>query len=170
MRVCSSKGLTPGSATPWLSAAFYESILIYLRDRGNQGAPLGEVFVRAAYHWKHSGGEDTVRFPDVSYIDHDRLAKTDPDSYIQGAPALAIEVVSPSDTAQELARKIAQYLEAGAAIVWVAYPETREVHVFYPRPGNPSEREARILTEGETLTAPDLLPGWEGIPLRQLFE
>ncbi|SPE38149.1 conserved hypothetical protein [Candidatus Sulfopaludibacter sp. SbA6] len=149
---------------------FYDAIMVYLLDRSSQGTPLGDVFSETAYHLKHSGGEDTVRVPDVSYMDYNRAAKADPDSYIQGAPALAVEVVSPSDTAQQLARKVAQYLAAGAALVWVAYPESREVHVFYPRPGNPSEREARILTESETLTAPDLLPGWEGIPLRQLFE
>ncbi|SPF54838.1 conserved hypothetical protein [Candidatus Sulfopaludibacter sp. SbA4] len=148
----------------------YDSILLYLLDRKDRGAPLGDVFIGVACHWRQSGGEDTVRAPDVSFIDADRIAKTDPDSYIEGAPTLAIEVVSPSDTAQQLARKVAQYLAAGAALVWVAHPETREVHVFYPRPGHPSEREVRILTEGETLTAPDLFPGWEGILVRQLFE
>jgi len=149
---------------------FYDAINPYVQGRTIEGSPIGEVFSETAYHWTHSDGEDTVRAPDVSYIDYDRATKADPDGYFEGAPVLAIEVVSPSDTVQQLARKVAQYLVAGAALVWVAHPETREVHVFYPRPGHPSEREARILTEHETLTAPDLFPGWEGILVRQLFE
>jgi Uma2 family endonuclease len=54
----------------------------------------------------------------------------DLDRRIVSAPALAVEVVSPADLAQELAHRVDQYLAAGVRVVWVVYPNTREVHVF----------------------------------------
>ena len=76
----------------------------------------------------------------------------DLDRRIQGAPALAVEVVSPTDLAQELTHKVDQYLAAGAHTVWVVYPKTTDVHTFQ-RGGVAAIRRA-----GENLDAPKLLP------------
>jgi Uma2 family endonuclease len=80
-----------------------------------------------------------------------------------GAPALAVEVVSPTDLPQELAHKVEQYLAAGARVVWVVYPNTREVVVF--RQGG----VASVLGPDDILEAPDLLPGF-AVKLALLFE
>jgi Uma2 family endonuclease len=80
------------------------------------------------------------------------MREIDLDRRIQGAPALAVEVVSPSDLAQDLARKVDQYLSAGAREVWVVYPNIREVHVS--REGG----EAFVLGPHDTLETPGLLP------------
>jgi len=58
------------------------------------------------------------------------MREIDPDRRIQGAPALAVEVVSPTDPAEDLHHRVEQYLAAGAGAVWVFYPGAREVHIF----------------------------------------
>jgi Uma2 family endonuclease len=79
-----------------------------------------------------------------------------------GAPDLAIEVASPGDTPPDLLRRVSQYLKAGSRVVWVVYPTAREVHVFE------ASGAVRVLRSGESLEAPELLPGFS-LPLDELF-
>jgi len=109
---------------------------------------LGRVFLETGYQLS----PETVRIPDVSFVLADRMREIDLDSRIQGAPALAIEVVSPTDLAEDLTQKVKQYLAAGSKAVWVFYPKTREVQVFRADGGSFFRREH------ETLEDPDLLP------------
>ena len=83
--------------------------------------------------------------------------------YIQGAPDIAVEVISPSDSASHLQKKVGEYLDAGSHAVWVVYPDTREVHVFGPTGA------VRVLKGADTLEIPDLLPGLS-IPLAAIFD
>src|SRR6266567_7554941 len=62
---------------------------------------LGRVAVENGYQLT----PDTVRIPDVSFILADRMRGIDLDRRIKGAPGLAIEVVSPTDLAEDLKRK-----------------------------------------------------------------
>jgi Uma2 family endonuclease len=119
---------------------------------------LGTVFLETEYQLS----PETVRAPDVSFVLVDRMREIDLDRRIQGAAALAIEVVSPSDLAQDLARKVDPYLAGGTQEVWVVYPSMREVHVF--REGG----VAQILGARETLKT-DLLPGF-AVKVAVLFE
>lgn len=120
---------------------------------------LGRVFLETGYQLS----PETARIPDVSFVPADRMREIDLDRRIPGAPALAVKVVSPTDLAQELAHKVDQYLAAGVRLVWIVYPNTREVHAF--REGG----VASVLGPGDTLEAPDLLPGF-AVPVAQLFE
>jgi Uma2 family endonuclease len=120
---------------------------------------LGRVCVETGYQLS----PETVRIPDVSFVPARRLRDLDPDRRIHGAPALAVEVVSPTDLAQNLARKVEQYLAAGAHEVWVVYPLLREVHVF--RGGG----VASVLGPDDVLETPELSPGFS-VPVAQLFE
>jgi Uma2 family endonuclease len=119
---------------------------------------LGRVFVETGYQLT----PETVRIPDVSSVPADRMREIDLDKRIQGAPALAIEVISPTDLAEELRQKVEQYLAAGAKAVWVFYPKTREVQVF--RAGG----ESFVRREPETLEEPDVLPGFS-LDLKAVF-
>lgn len=96
---------------------------------------------------------DTVRGPDVAVVRRDRVPAGNASGFIRGAPDLAVEVVSPSNTAAELQEKVVEYHAAGARNVWVVYPATRTVIV------HDSARTATLLREDEPLTAGDLLPG-----------
>ena len=73
---------------------------------------------------------------------------------------LAIEIISPSETAADIAHKVGQYLRAGA-VVWVVYPKDRAVHVF-------ESKSARILEAEDLLEAPTLLPGFS-VRVSELF-
>ncbi|MBI3666324.1 MAG: Uma2 family endonuclease [Acidobacteria bacterium] len=99
-------------------------------------------------------GPETVRAPDVCLVRRSSYAAMEAvKGALLGFPDLAVEIVSPSDTAADMDRKIEQYLRAGAAAVWVFYPETR--HVMIRRRSG----ETRIVTSGQTLEEPELLPG-----------
>ena len=87
---------------------------------------LGTIFVEIEYEL----APGTVRIPDVSLVPAERMREIDLDRRIPGAPALAIEVVSPTDSAEDLNRRVDQYLAAGSKAVWVIYPKAREVHIF----------------------------------------
>jgi Uma2 family endonuclease len=71
---------------------------------------------------------DTVLGPDLAYVRTERLANAG-DSFLELAPDLAIEVISPSNTSTEIARKTTIYLAAGTIEVWVVRPKEREVTV-----------------------------------------
>jgi Uma2 family endonuclease len=120
---------------------------------------LGRVFTETGYQLS----PETVRIPDVSFVPAERMREIDLDRRIPGAPALAVEVVSPTDLAQDLAQKVDQYLAAGVRAVWVVYPNTSEVHVF--RGGGASS----VLGAADQLEAPDLLPGF-AVLVSRLFE
>jgi Uma2 family endonuclease len=96
--------------------------------------------------------------PDVSVVQRSRLSDA---RIFQGAPNLAIEVVSPSDTAKHLKRKVDAYLEGGAKSVWIVYPEARSVMVH-------SGDSVRELKGDQPLTDP-LLPGFS-TPVAAFFE
>jgi Uma2 family endonuclease len=120
---------------------------------------LGRVFAETGYQLT----PDTVRIPDVSFVPAGRMREIDLDRRIQGAPTLAMEVVSPSDLAEELTHKVEQYLAAGSKSVWVIYPKSREVHVFRPTGVTVLRNADAVLEEKE------ILPGFS-LPLSALFE
>jgi Uma2 family endonuclease len=119
---------------------------------------LGEVFLETGYQLT----PETVRIPDVSFVSVDEAREIDPDRRIQGAPALAIEVVSPTDLAEELTQKVKQYLAEGAKAVWVFYPKPREVQVFR------ADGAIFVRRESETLEEPEVLPGF-ALDLKSVF-
>ena len=96
----------------------------------------------------------TVRVPDVSLIATERLRAADEDGYIEGAPEVAIEVVSPSETAVGLNEKIGQFLAGGSWVVIAVYATARELHVY--RPG----ASTLLLRGADRLEIPEALPGW----------
>jgi Uma2 family endonuclease len=95
-----------------------------------------------------------TRAPDVSFVKADRLRKS-PRSFAQLAPDLMVEVKSPTDSLTQLRTKIDEFLSLGTRVGILIHPEQRWVEVR--RAGHPP----MTLQDGDLLTAPDLLPGWE---------
>lgn len=120
---------------------------------------LGRIFLETGYQLSL----ETVRIPDISFLPADRLRDMDLDKRIQGAPALAIEVVSPTDLAEELRQKVQQYLTAGTKAVWVFYPKSQEAQVFR------GDGVTYVRREHESIEEPDILPGFS-LELRTVFE
>jgi Uma2 family endonuclease len=113
--------------------------------------PAGEVFNPENLFLL---GPTTKPAPDISSL-RSGARQIDPNADIPGAPDLAVEVLSPNDTASAMRRKIRQYFAAGAQCVWIVYPETREVEVWR----QPSQPKG-LLQEAGVLEDPDLLPGF----------
>lgn len=107
---------------------------------------------------------DTVRAPDVFYLRAERVPATGlPEGFWQLAPDLAVEVVSPSESAQEVRGKVRDYLGAGTALVWVVYPRSQEVVVHTP------DGRAQTFGADDTLAGFELLPGFS-CAVSSLFE
>jgi Uma2 family endonuclease len=124
-----------------------------------QSEGLREVYQEAGYLLSYE--PPTIRQPDVSVLSKARIDATPEDSYFEGAPELAIEIVSPSDAADELEIKVRQYLNTGAKQVWVLYPKSQDLHVFQPD-------RFFVLKADEVLEGGDLLPGF-AVKVSELF-
>jgi Uma2 family endonuclease len=118
---------------------------------------LGLVFVETGFRLSR----DTVRGPDVSFVRAERASSLDLKKRFECAPDLAIEIISPSETAADIAHKVRQYLQAGST-VWLVYPDDRAVHVFE------TSKNARVLEGDDLLEAPNLLPGFS-VRVSELF-
>jgi Uma2 family endonuclease len=107
---------------------------------------------------------DLVLRPDALYFSKSRLPKL-PEKFTT-APDIAIEVLSPSNTHSEMEQKVEAYLKHGSVLVWIFYPEKREIRVHFMQADG--VRGVRSLTEADTLDAGEVLPGFSA-PVRNLF-
>jgi Uma2 family endonuclease len=105
-----------------------------------------------------------VRIPDVSFVCWERLpeGRLPAEPIPQLVPDLAIEVISQSNTDEEMTRKLHEYFQAGVRLVWYVYPESRSVRVYR----NPNE--VAELSGEDVLDGDEVLPGYR-LPLAQLF-
>jgi Uma2 family endonuclease len=98
---------------------------------------------------------DTVRAPDAAFVRADRIPDPRPIKFWEGAPDLAVEVLSPSDTAEEIESKMKEYFDAGSTEVIVISPKLRTVNVRRP------DGTAVTFGPGDTLTGLESVPGFE---------
>ncbi len=123
-----------------------------LRLWARQG-PGGQVGVELGFILAHN--PETIRGPDVFYVSTDRIPSDDKtNAFWTVAPDLAVEVISPSETADEIREKVRDFLGAGTPLVWVVYPRTREVVV------HTGDGLARTYGEDGVIEYPDVLPGF----------
>jgi Uma2 family endonuclease len=117
---------------------------------GNQ---LGRVSVGDPGHIL-SRDPDTVVGPDIAFIRTDRLPP-ERRGWLDLAPDLAVEVISPNDSFSEVMNKVERFLAAGARLVWLVDPLRRRV-LIHARDRAPIE-----LTERDTLDGEDVVPGFQ---------
>ena len=107
---------------------------------------------------------DTVREPDLAFISAEkRPLGVRNTGYIEVAPDLVVEIVSPSDRPADVVEKARMWLSYDAELVWVVYPDTRTVGVH--RPDAPEV----MLGEDDTLNGGAALPGFSCI-VRDIFD
>lgn len=125
---------------------------------------LGRALTEALFHLPAPIHRD--RRPDVAYVSYERWPKERSvprhDNAWDVVPNLTTEVVSPSDSAEELDDKIAEYFRAGVQLVWVVYPAASKIHVYA------SLTRITVLTMGDTLEGGSVVPGF-CMPLADLF-
>jgi len=111
---------------------------------------LGEMLVATGFQL----APDMLRGADVAFVRREKWAVVEhQEKYVPFAPDLAVEVVSPNDSALEVLNKVEEYLAAGTLLVWVMYPDTRKVVVHYP------DHTARTFGADEYLEGGDVVPG-----------
>ncbi len=95
--------------------------------------------------------------PDVVYASFERLPPVDAtvQAYLETAPDLAVEILSPHESAARFASKLRFYLLHGVRLVWVVDPLAQTITVY-----TPGQADERVLRVGDTLAGADVLPGF----------
>ncbi|MGO9466709.1 MAG: Uma2 family endonuclease [Isosphaeraceae bacterium] len=97
-------------------------------------------------------GPDTVRGADIAFYSFARVPKGPlPDRYLDIAPDLVVEVLSPGDRWPKVLRKVAEYLDAGVTVVLVLDDQRRQAQLYR------ADGTTRLLDAEEELSIPDLL-------------
>jgi Uma2 family endonuclease len=146
-------------------ATILASRLMAELSRAIHSNPTGELAIEILFLL--DAASNLQRRPDLAYVSHARLPGPffppgeDPPVW-DVVPNLAVEVISPSNTAQEIDEKIADYFRHGVELVWVVYPLSRKVYVYE------SVTRVTVLLETDDLTDGSVLPGFS-IPIASLF-
>jgi Uma2 family endonuclease len=106
------------------------------------------------------------RSPDISFFAKERLqGMTElPSGFLEGAPDLAVEVLSPGNTIEEIDEKIAEYFENDAQLVWVISPTQHYILVY-----RSTQEPDRLLKSADSLDGEDVIPGFT-LPVADLFQ
>lgn len=105
--------------------------------------------------FKLASEPDTVRAPDMAFVRRDKIPESGiPETFWPGAPNLAVEVVEPKDTYEEVEEKIEDWLAAGASAVWVLNPKRHGVTVYR------SMADVTRLSGGDELDGGEVVPGF----------
>lgn len=141
-----------------VGGALFAQLWAYVEAHG-----LGDAFMdNVGYYLPIPGRKrDTVRAPDVSFVAAGRLAEV-PRGFLRLAPDLAVEVLSPENTAADMDARMADYFAAGTRLLWVVDPDRRTVAVHSPH------APARWLAERDVLEGDDVVPGFT-LPVAALF-
>jgi Uma2 family endonuclease len=107
-----------------------------------------------------------IRLPDVSFVSADDVpgGVLPNEAVPELPPTLAVEVISESNTAEEMRLKVAEYFESGSRLVWLVYPQTRTIAVF-DRPGT---EPTRVLGMDDVLEGGTAVPGF-AVPVSEVF-
>lgn len=127
-----------------------------------QPEPRGEVYDGEAGVYLRRNPDTCVGI-DVVYAGPGVVAsQTDETTMIDGIPTLVVEILSPSNTEEEVNAKTDEYLAVGVPLVWIVDPHLQTVTVL--RPGRPPE----MVNTTQTLSADPELPGFT-VPVARIF-
>ena len=148
-----------GAYECWFAAVLVE-VLAPFAKANRLGRVLPEMIFDLRPHVNRE------RRPDVAFVSYERWAR---DRRVPRArswaviPDLAVEVVSRTNTADEVTDKLEEYFKVGVRQVWVIYPNHAKIYVYT------SISSVRILTRTDELDGGDVLPGFR-LTLRDLFD
>jgi Uma2 family endonuclease len=161
----------------------YEIINGELIDMGNSGALHGYVcstlmILLGGYVRQHNLGamldsstafkmkNGNKRSPDIAFFAKERLQGIAvlPSGYLEGAPDLAVEVLSPGNTVEEIDDKLTEYFENGSRLVWVINPTQHYVLVY-----RSAHEPDRLLKEKDSLDGEEVIPGFT-LAIADLFQ
>ena len=135
---------------------FYAALRSFVRQN-----KLGRVFVGEVGIYT-GRNPDTVRAADAAFVSRQRMAQVKSRSYLDVAPELVVEVMSPDDRWHDLMDKLDEYFAIGVQLIWVADPRQQQVYVYR------SVTDVQRLSAADTLTGGEVLPGFS-VPVADLF-
>ncbi|MDE2787799.1 MAG: Uma2 family endonuclease [Chloroflexota bacterium] len=147
------QGMTPDMASHMQVVRLTLRALDCAAEQSGLGAAYTEVTFSVG------GSRERTRRADVAVI-YGELP-TEPDALLALAPAMAVEVISPNNTAVDVMAKVEEYLAAGVQPVWLSFPKPRTIIAFW------SDHTA-VFRPGDTITAEPILPGFS-CPVTDLF-
>lgn len=123
---------------------------------------LGAVWDSSTGFWMENLN---CRAPDIPFVRKERLRglKRKEAKFFQGAPDLAVEILSPSNTRRDVDERLGDYFSSGAKLAWVIDPDRELVEICHSR------TRRRLLGAGGLLDGEDLLPGFR-YPVADLFK
>ncbi len=143
--------MSPGADHGDIQGLIYLALKLWAKSR--DAGYAGYVGVETGYVL--DGQLGIVRFPDVSYLaEPSRHAGRYPEGNWRVPPTLAVEVISPSERADDIRAKVLDYLNAGVQMVWTVWPRWREVEVHM------ADGNRRTYNEDDTLEFPEILSGF----------
>jgi Uma2 family endonuclease len=147
----------PGAIHGWVARNLFRPLDRYVEEHS-----LGLVIFETGFLLTDE--PPTVRGPDVAFLAREHLpSRGAPKGFWRIAPDLAVEVLSPSNTATEIQKKVLEYLEAGTCLVWVVDPDTRSVTIYRSR------NDVQVLTDKDALDGAGILPGFR-LAISELFD
>jgi Uma2 family endonuclease len=157
--------LSRGELVPMTPVHFQHGRIVIrfggLLDQFVQRQQLGAVGTEIGFRLARN--PDTLRAPDIAFVSQSRVPQgAAAFKFAELAPDLAVEVLSPDDSASEVLKKIEEYLAAGVRLVWIADPATQTVSVYR------SLKDVQVLTSEQDLDGGDVLPGFR-VRIRDLF-
>lgn len=106
---------------------------------------------------------DRIRAADIAFISKERLLEGPPRGFLEVAPELVVEIISPGDRWQDVRQKLEEYFSIGVQWVWIVEPEQRVVLVYR------SSTQIDKFTSGDTVLGEGVLEGFN-MPVDNLFE
>lgn len=110
-------------------------------------------------------GDNTVIAPDIAFIRADRVPKDPVEGYLSLAPDLAVEVMSPSNNASEMSRKIDLLMQHGTQVIWIVHPTTKTIDVYS---ADDNSVKVSFLKQDDILSGGTVLPEFT-LKLTDLF-
>lgn len=108
------------------------------------------------------GDEHNARLPNVEFTSTSRLLPVTWQGAVPQMPDLAVEVKSPSDTYVKLREKAVYYLQNGAQMVWLVFPDKQVIEVYT------HDAPVKVLGTDDILDGGDVLTGFR-IAVRDIF-
>lgn len=130
------------------------ALSLWLRESASPDAtPMGEVVAGDPGFWI-ARDPDTVRAPDVAFVAAARRPAAPVRGFLEAAPTLAVEVLSPNDRPGAVLAKVGGWLDAGSALVWVIDPAARVARVYR------ADGSQAVIDQDGALEGEEVLPGF----------
>ena len=147
-----------GTKSGWVGGQLYSRLTVHCREHN-----LGWALPADSGYQCFPHEPSLVRKPDVSFIRYGRLPDgVLPEGWAKIPPDLAVEVLSPNDTAYELDEKLEDYRKVGVPLIWVINPNSRTVRIHR------KDGSANDLSEADELSGEDVIPGFR-CPIRDIL-